>query len=140
MDFRKLEPQIYRLKHHGFQKFRPWSNVLKLQYIYRFSDPRIMNNKTVLLSFYAVLFYIDLSQSFLFILYYNSFTVYQSFFLSTKILPWKSNSGGMFNVLALSAVYREFDPLMCQTKKYKIGICCFSAKHSIFRGKSKDFG
>jgi hypothetical protein len=40
-------------------------------------------------------------------------------------------SGVMVSVLVLSAVD--------QTKDYKIGICCFSAKHAALRSKSKDW-
>ena len=45
-----------------------------------------------------------------------------------------SNHNGvvMVSVLASSAVDRG------QTKDYKIGICCFSAKHAALRSKSKD--
>ena len=35
----------------------------------------------------------------------------------------------MVSVLASSAVERGFKPQSGQTKDYKIGICCFSAKH-----------
>ena len=31
-----------------------------------------------------------------------------------------------------------FEPRSVQTKGYKIGICCFSAKHAALRRKSKD--
>jgi hypothetical protein len=41
-------------------------------------------------------------------------------------------------VLASSAVDRGFEPRSDQTKDYKIGICCFSAKHAALRRKSKD--
>jgi hypothetical protein len=41
-------------------------------------------------------------------------------------------------MLALSVVDRGFDPWSGQTKDYKIGICCFSAKHTALRRKSKD--
>jgi hypothetical protein len=34
---------------------------------------------------------------------------------------------------------REFEPLSGRTKDYKIGICCFSAKHAALRRKSKDW-
>ena len=37
----------------------------------------------------------------------------------------------MVSVLAPSVVNRGFQPRSDQTKDYKIGICCFSAKHSI---------
>jgi hypothetical protein len=39
-------------------------------------------------------------------------------------------SGIMVSVLASSAVDRGFEPQSGQTKNYKIGICCFSAKHA----------
>ena len=47
--------------------------------------------------------------------------------------------GAMVSVLASSAVYRGFEPRSGQTKDYEIGICCFSAKHSALRRKSKDW-
>jgi hypothetical protein len=34
---------------------------------------------------------------------------------------------------------RGFEPQSGQTKDYRIGICCFSAKHAVFRRKSKDW-
>ena len=45
--------------------------------------------------------------------------------------------GIMVSVFASSAVYRGFEPGSGQTKDYKIGICCFSAKHTALRSKSK---
>ena len=45
----------------------------------------------------------------------------------------------MVSVLASSAVERGFKPQSGQTKDYKIGICCFSAKHATLRRKSKDW-
>ena len=45
----------------------------------------------------------------------------------------------MVNVLASSAVDGGFEPRSSQTKDYKIGICCFSAKHAVLRRKSKDW-
>ena len=36
----------------------------------------------------------------------------------------------MVGVLASSVVDRGFEPRSGQTKDYKIGICCFSAKHA----------
>jgi hypothetical protein len=44
----------------------------------------------------------------------------------------------MVSVLALSVVDREFESLSGQTKVYKIGICCFSAKNAALRRKNKD--
>ena len=45
----------------------------------------------------------------------------------------------MVSVLALIAVDRGFEPRSGQTKSYKIGICCFSAKHAALRRKDKDW-
>ena len=45
----------------------------------------------------------------------------------------------MVSVLASSAVARGFKPRSGQTKDYKIGICCFSIKHTALRRKSKDW-
>ena len=45
----------------------------------------------------------------------------------------------MVSVLASSAVDRGFEPRSGQTKDYKIGICCFSAKHAALRRKNKDW-
>ena len=42
-------------------------------------------------------------------------------------------------VLASSAIYCGYEPRSCQTKQYKIGICCFSAKNAALRRKSKDW-
>ena len=40
---------------------------------------------------------------------------------------------------SVHVVDREFEPRSGQTKDYKIGICCFSAKHAALRRKSKDW-
>ena len=45
----------------------------------------------------------------------------------------------MVSMFASSAVVRGFEPQSGQTKDYKIGICCFSAKHTALRSKSKDW-
>jgi hypothetical protein len=47
--------------------------------------------------------------------------------------------GVMVNMLASSAVDHGFKPQSGQTKNYKIGICCFSAKHAALRRKSTDW-
>ena len=53
---------------------------------------------------------------------------------------FKNRIGGvMVNVLASSAVDRGFEPRWCKPKDYKIGICCFSAKHAPLRRKNKDW-
>ena len=44
----------------------------------------------------------------------------------------------MVCMLSSIAVDRGFEPRSGQTKDYKIGICCFSAKHPVLRRKSKD--
>ena len=52
----------------------------------------------------------------------------------------KHRIGGiMVSVLASSAVDRGFEPQSGQAKDYKIGICCFSAKHAALRRKSNDW-
>jgi hypothetical protein len=45
----------------------------------------------------------------------------------------------MVSVLASSGVDRGVEPWSSQTKDYKIGICCFSAKHSALTSKNKDW-
>ena len=45
----------------------------------------------------------------------------------------------MGSVLASSVVDCEFEPQSYQTKDYKIGICCFFAKHAALRRKSEDW-
>jgi hypothetical protein len=45
----------------------------------------------------------------------------------------------MVSVLASSVVDRGFEPRSGQPKDYKIGICCFSAKHAALRRRNKDW-
>jgi hypothetical protein len=45
----------------------------------------------------------------------------------------------MVSVLASSVVDCGFEPRSGQTKDYNIDICCFSAKHTALRRKSKDW-
>jgi hypothetical protein len=41
------------------------------------------------------------------------------------------NIGGVLvSVLASSVVYLEFEPRSCQTRDYKIDMCCFSATNA----------
>jgi hypothetical protein len=42
-------------------------------------------------------------------------------------------------MLSSSVVDRGFDYLPGQPKNYKIGMCCFSAKHAALSRKSKDW-
>ena len=57
------------------------------------------------------------------------------------VLLYTVNSigGVMVSVLVSSAVDHGLVPRLGQTKDYKIGICCFSAKHTALRRKSKDW-
>jgi hypothetical protein len=45
----------------------------------------------------------------------------------------------MVSMLISSVVDRVFEPRLCQTKDYEIGIRCFAAKHAALRRKSKDW-
>ena len=45
--------------------------------------------------------------------------------------------GVMVSMLASIVVDRGFEPRSCQTKDYKIGIYCFSAKHVALRRRAK---
>jgi hypothetical protein len=45
----------------------------------------------------------------------------------------------MVSVLPSSVVDCVFEPRSCQTKDYKIGICCLFAKHTALRRKNKDW-
>jgi hypothetical protein len=45
----------------------------------------------------------------------------------------------MVRVLVSSVVDRGFEPWSGQTKDYKIGMCCFSAKHAALGRQSKDW-
>ena len=42
-------------------------------------------------------------------------------------------------MLVLDAEYLEIELRSDQIKDYKIGICCFSAKHTALRSKNKDW-
>jgi hypothetical protein len=45
----------------------------------------------------------------------------------------------MVSMLTLSVVDHGFEPQSGQTKDYKIGICCFSARHIALRRKNKNW-
>jgi hypothetical protein len=45
----------------------------------------------------------------------------------------------MVSVLASSAIDCGYELQSCQTKEYKIGVCCFSAENAALRRKSKDW-
>ena len=48
-------------------------------------------------------------------------------------------SNVMVSVLTSRTVDRGFEPWLGQTKDYKIGIYCFSARHAALRRKGKDW-
>ena len=52
---------------------------------------------------------------------------------------WNRIGGIMGSVFDSSTVDRGFEPQSGQTKFYKIGICCFSAKHAALRRKCKNW-
>jgi len=54
-------------------------------------------------------------------------------------MTWDHSHRWCNGVLASSAVDRGVEPRSSQTKDYKIGICCFSAKHAALNRKSKDW-
>ena len=45
--------------------------------------------------------------------------------------------GVMVSMLASTTVDRGFEPRSGQTKDYKIGICCFSAKYAVLGERAK---
>ena len=47
--------------------------------------------------------------------------------------------GVMVSVVTSSAVDRGFEPRSGQSTEYKIGICCFPAKHAALMSKNKDW-
>ena len=65
----------------------------------------------------------------------NGFTYLAKLF--GKLLQYSCSL--MVSVFVSSAVDREFHPGQCQTQDYDTGICCFSVKHAVLRGKSKDW-
>ena len=57
--------------------------------------------------------------------------------LSSSAIDRGFIGGVMVSVLSSSVIDHGFEPRLGQTKDYKIGICCFSAKHTAVRSKSK---
>jgi hypothetical protein len=51
----------------------------------------------------------------------------------------QAHRGVMVSMLASSRVDHGFEPRSGQIKDYKTGICCFSAKHTALRSKTKDW-
>ena len=59
--------------------------------------------------------------------------------LNNRVKSDNRIGGVIVCVFASNAIDRGFEPQSGQTKDYKIGIWCFSAKHTALRGKSKDW-
>ena len=59
--------------------------------------------------------------------------------LASSVVDRRFIGGVMVSVLASCVVDRRFVPRSNQTKDYKIGMCCFSAKHTALRRLSKDW-
>ena len=55
---------------------------------------------------------------------------YVNYFLDSLTNIRNRIAAVMVSVLASSAVDRGFEPRSDQAKDYKIGMCCFSAKHA----------
>ena len=70
------------------------------------------------------------------LLVFSSFFLWPMYFL---LRLQNHISGTMVSVLASSGEDCGFEPRSGQTKDYKIGICCFSAKNTALRSKSKDW-
>ena len=63
------------------------------------------------------------------------------FLLLSNIIDIRANEtairGVLFSVLTSCAIDRGFELNLGQTNDYKIGICCFSAKHAALRRNNK---
>jgi hypothetical protein len=57
--------------------------------------------------------------------------------LVSKVVDRGFIGGIMVSVLVSSAIDCGFEPQSGKIEDYKIGICCFSAKHTTLRRKSK---
>jgi hypothetical protein len=71
---------------------------------------------------------------------YKSWSTIKSSTLIVYYIFTLNRIGGVvFSVLASRAVDRGFESYSGQTKDYKIGIRCFSTKHTALWRKSKDW-
>ena len=106
-----------------------WFNV----FYHKAHKPRsIFINISFIVQSYALVVYYFLKQCHLCSMYTFCHFIFSSFF--------SNHIGGVIvSVLASSAVDCGFESQSGQTKDYKIGICCFSAKHVALRRKSKDW-
>ena len=66
---------------------------------------------------------------------------YISLFLSYLYCEphWWCNGWHVDLEFTLSTGFHEFEPRLCQTKDYEIGICYFFTNHRTLRSKSKDW-
>jgi hypothetical protein len=107
------------------------------------SERRHMNNIICTLSFLSdVLMYGCCTiprNIYIYLLWWNLFCSETTPINNIRSFIGNHISGIMVTVLASSAVDRGFKPLSGKTKDYKIGICCFSAKHAALGRKSKDW-
>ena len=73
------------------------------------------------------------------LLFLAEFLVYYDFFFVSIKKP--KHIGDVMVIVLVSSTTsadREFEHRSSQTNDYEIGFCCFSAKHSAIRRKSKD--
>ena len=75
----------------------------------------------------------------------SMFTVFLLFLSAYQVILIITHSfipsyigGVMVSMVTSSVVDHGLEPRLGQTKDYNIGICCFSAKHTALRKKSKD--
>jgi hypothetical protein len=108
-----------------------------LTYIYIYSD--ILPKSLVPLTLHPFCYHIRV--------YYPDYllsfkTILNSDFVCNIRFPEIVNRIGsvMVSVVASSVVDGGFKSRLDQTKDYKTGKCCFSAKHAVLRGQSKDCG
>ena len=65
--------------------------------------------------------------------------VYMYMYLGSYILDENKPDPWCYSLPArLECVRSEFEPLSSQTKDYNIGMCCYSAKYTALRSKTKD--
>ena len=61
-------------------------------------------------------------------------------YLSSYLIYIMNHIGDvMVDMLTLSSGFHEFEPRLCQTKDYEIGICYFFTNHITLRSKSNDW-
>ena len=117
-----------------------YNNFALYVYVYIFSLKKIMRNPTqrdyiILITFIR---YLTWDQYFYMICYCLLISLIILihnilFCVSLWCFNWNNNHNGgvMVSVLPSSAVDRGFEPRLGKPKDYKIGICCFSAKHTV---------